>query len=136
MAKISEMDLIKGLQEGGIIKRRRFQTLLYEHFVNFVEIGRWEHKLREDECSSAYSDTIIVVLNNIVAGLFESKSSLKTYAYSIFKNKCVDEVRKKTTNQGKVNSGAEKIDPLIETLPDSTKSIIQEIIDRNDWEML
>lgn len=135
MKKISETALISGLQEGGI-KRQLFETRLYEHFLHFVKKGVRKYGLKEDECASAYSDTIIVVIDNIVKGRFQSKSSLKTYAYSIFKYKCVDEVRKKTTNKGKVNSGSVKIDHFINILPDLIKDIIQKVIYESDRQIL
>ena len=49
-----------------------------------------------------YHDTVIAIINNIASGKFEGRSSLKTYIYQIFSNKCVDLLRKKTTNKAKL----------------------------------
>lgn len=135
MKKIDETSLILGLQEGGT-KRRFFERKLYEHFFYLIKRGVWKYGLSEDVCASAYSDTIIIVIEHIVARRFEARSSLKSYTYQIFMNKCVDEMRKNTTNKGRVNYRNKEIDSLIINLPDQARNVVQQMIDKGNQLLL
>ena len=114
---------------------RFFENKLYEKFTYLIREGVWKHKLSEDECSMAYSDTILTVIENIQAGKFEGRSELKTYVYQIFNNKCVDIIRKNTTNKQQVNRGA-TIDDYLYILPDESRSIIEILISQYDTSLL
>jgi RNA polymerase sigma-70 factor (ECF subfamily) len=126
----SENDIISGLQAGGST-RRIHENRLYEEYFYFIMEGVRKYNLKEDDSGSAYSDTIISVVNNIINNKFEGRSSLKSYAYQIFSNKCVDLVRKETTNKSTVHHTT-SIDSLISILPDRVSSVIQELIARNE----
>lgn len=131
MKNIDDRYLTVGLQEGGI-KRPLFERKLYEHFFYLIKQGAWKYGLHEDVCASVYSDTIINVIQNVVSGSFQEKSSLKTYIYRIFMNKCVDEMRKNATKKGAVNNRTKEIDSLILNLPDKAAGIVQQMIDKSD----
>jgi len=126
-----ENDIISGLQAGGS-ERRIHEKRLYESFFYFIRQGVQKYRLPEPDCASAYSDTIITVINNIVTGKFEGRASLKTYAYQIFTNKCVDLLRKETTHKGSVHHTT-SIDNLPTDVPDRVRSVLQELIVRNEW---
>lgn len=126
---IDDEQLVAGLRSGGL-KRQIFEKELYKQFFYFIKNGVQKYRLPEDEAASAYSDTIIILIDNIITGKFEGRSSLKSYGYQIFSNKCVDLIRKITTNKSTVNKTAD-IDSLITVLPDRTKSVIQELIDKS-----
>ena len=128
-------DIIIALKHDGV-ERRKSEKKLYENFFYLIKHGAKKYHITEDEAASAYSDTIISVIDNIVYDKFEGRSSLKSYTYQIFMNKCVDVVRKHTTNKGKVNSEAGAIDSLIFSIPDQTRSIVQQMIDKNDRNIL
>ncbi len=70
-------------------------------------------------------------MHNVISGKFEGRSSLKTYTYQIFSNKCVDLLRKKTTNKGKLEDTV-PYDSLAYELPDETRSIIQKLIAKDE----
>ncbi|WP_158858277.1 RNA polymerase sigma factor [Lunatibacter salilacus] len=131
MKNIDDTYILSGLLEGGI-KRPLFERKLYEHFFYLIKQGAWKYGLDEDVCASVYSDTVINVIENVVTGRYHAKSSLKTYAYRIFMNKCVDEMRKNSTNKGKVNNKTKEIDSLILNLPDKAAGIVQQMIDKSD----
>ena len=133
--KVGNKTIIAALKEGGS-ERRKSEKRLYEVFFYLIRHGVRKYRISEDEASSAYSDTIISVIDNIVADKFEGRSSLKSYTYQIFMNKCVDVVRKHTTNKGKVNSQADTIDSLIFTLPDHARSAVQQMIDKHERNVL
>ena len=125
---------MKGLRAGGL-ERRASEKSLYERFFYFIGQGVRKYRLPEEDCASAYSDTIITVIGNIIIHRFEGRSSLKSYTYQIFMNKCVDLVRKRTTNKSTVHD-TQVLDPLIMTLPDKARSIVQQITEKNEWTML
>jgi RNA polymerase sigma-70 factor (ECF subfamily) len=130
----AEKTILNGLLAGGP-ERRIHENKLYELFFYFIKQGVQKYRLPESDSASAYSDTIISVIHNIVTGKFEGRSSLKSYAYQIFTNKCVDLLRKETTNKGRVHHTT-SIDSLATELPDRVRSVIQELIARNQWMQL
>lgn len=125
----SEQEIISGLQAAGI-QRRVAERKLFELFFYFIKQGTLKYALAEEDVASVYSDTIISVINNIVTNKFEGRSSLKSYAYQVFSNKCVDALRKETTNKNKANN-ATGIDELLVVLPDTTKNVLQQLIEKN-----
>lgn len=126
----SERELVEGLKAGGF-ERRKHENALFGHFLYLVRLFEKKYSLPEEEVVSAYSDTILTVINNVVDGSFEGRSSLKSYTSQIFMNKCVDVIRKKTTNKYAVNRPAD-IDSLANVLPDKTRNIVQALIDKNE----
>ncbi|SHE86148.1 RNA polymerase sigma factor [Pedobacter caeni] len=126
MGADSDMAIVEGLKAGGG-QRRIFEGNLYKSFFYFIRQGVRKYGISEEDASSAYSDTIISVINNIIKGSFEGRSALKSYGYKIFSNKCVDLLRKDTTNKGKVNQ-AIPIDSLVFELPDQARTAIQQLL--------
>lgn len=124
-----EKEILSSFEAGGV-SRRLAERKLFEHFYYLVKHGAKKYSISEDNAASAFSDTILSVIDNIVSHKFEGRSSLKSYTYKIFLNKCVDIIRKETTNRNKVNKTVETTD-LLAALPDNTKSIIQKIIDKS-----
>ena len=108
---------------------------MFNRFSYFVREGMNKHALSEDESFNAYSDTILAALDNIKNTQFEARASLKTYLYQIFHNKCVDLIRKKATNKNSVHR-PETISDRLMLLSDSTRSVVQKLIDKADWNLL
>ena len=94
-----------------------------------------KHRLAEEEAFDAYSDSILVAIENISDGTFQGNSSLKSYLYKIFHNKCVDLFRKNSTNKSSVNQ-TQSIDEDLFRLTDKSRSIVQTLIEKADWTML
>jgi len=130
MSSLSEDSILQGLRSGGP-HRPTYEKELYKSFFYFIKEAQIKSGLIEEDAASAYSDTIIIVINNIVCGKFEGRSSLKTYAYKIFHNKCVDLLRKATTNRGRVDNTL-SLDSLVYELPDSAKTAIQKLIAKDE----
>lgn len=120
----SDDEIIAGIRAGGT-QRRLFENKLYVKFAYLVAEGERKHRLSEDECETAYSDAFMTVVENIVSGRFEERSGLKTYIYQIFSFKCVDIIRKKTTNRSKPNEDAFSLDDSLLQLPDAARSVLQ-----------
>lgn len=128
-AEDTESGLIDDLK-GGARERRLAEKKLFEHFFYLTRVAQKKYNLAEEDCASVYSDTIIAVIQNIVSGKFEGRSSLKTYTYQILMNKCVDAIRKNTTNKTIYNSDV--LDRMTASLPDKARNIVQLIIDKGN----
>ena len=129
-----ENEIVSGIQSGGR-ERPVFEKKLYAHFLYFVRQGMLKYKLAEEDAASAYSDTIITVISAITSGTFEGRSSLKSYAFQIFMNKCVDLLRKETTKKNKVHQTA-SISSLIMELPDRARDVVQQLITKSDRNLM
>lgn len=116
-------------------ERRRSEDQLFSRYAYFIREGMSKHGLSEDDAFSAYSDTIFSAIEKIMNQNFEGRSSLKTWLFQIFHNKCVDLVRKKTTNKSSVNR-TESISELLFQISDSARSAVQKLIDKTDWNLL
>lgn len=136
--RTDENAIIRGIQSGGR-ERTVYERNLYAHFLYFVRQGMLKYKLPEEDCASAYSDTIITVISAIASGTFEGRSSLKSYAFQIFMNKCVDLVRKETTKKNKVHQTS-SLGSLVMELPDRARNAVQQLIIKNErsfiWQKL
>jgi len=132
--RYTDQEIIEHLRQSGIDKRRSEEEL-FNRFSYFIREGMTKHTLSEDEAFNAYSDTVLAALENIRNTHFESRASLKTYLYQIFHNKCVDLIRKKTTNKNSVHR-SEIISDRLMQLSDSARSAVQKLIDQADWSRL
>lgn len=130
----SDREIIGQLQEAGM-DRRRSEEELFNTYSYFIREGMRKHTLSEDEAFNAYSDTILSAIAKITSATFEGRSSLKTYIHQIFHNKCVDLIRKKTTNKNTVNR-SESISDMLLLVSDTAKSVVQKLIDKADWNLL
>lgn len=132
--QLSDTDLMAGIRAGGT-QRRLYENKLYEKYAYFIADGTRKHRLDEEDCASAYSDAVLTVIENVAGDRFEGRSELKTYLYQIFSNKCVDAIRKKTTNRGSVHNGVSLDDSLLQ-VPDEARSAIQKLIAQSDVDRL
>jgi RNA polymerase sigma factor (sigma-70 family) len=132
--RYTDQEIIEQLRQSGIDKRRSEEEL-FNRFSYFIREGMTKHTLSEDEAFNAYSDTVLAALENIRNTHFESRASLKTYLYQIFHNKCVDLLRKRTTNKNSVHR-SEIISDRLMHLSDSARSAVQKLIDQADWSRL
>ncbi|CAM3953772.1 RNA polymerase sigma-70 factor, ECF subfamily [Pedobacter westerhofensis] len=128
---IPDFNIIEGLKNGGP-QRPAFERTLYQTFFYFIKQGVFKYGIDEEYAASCYSDTIISVIHNIVEGKFEGRSALKSYCYQIFSNKCVDHLRKETTNKRQVYQTT-SIDSLVFELPDGARNVVQQIIAKEQW---
>jgi RNA polymerase sigma factor (sigma-70 family) len=127
-------DLIASLLQDDLIARKA-ENAFFSRYDYFIKEGIKKYRLSEDEAFDAYSDTILVVVENIRKGSFEGRSSLKTYTFQVFQNKCVDLIRKKTTNKNSVHQTG-IISGFMLEFSDTTKSILQRLTEKADWNLL
>ncbi|WP_316794124.1 sigma-70 family RNA polymerase sigma factor [Pedobacter frigoris] len=130
----SDNEIIDGLKLGGS-QRQISERDLYKAYFYLIAHGTKKYKINAEDAASAYSDTIISLINQIVNRKFEGRSALKSYAYQIFSNKCVDLLRKETTNKRKAEYGI-PLDSLVYELPDAARNAVQQIIAKDDYSRL
>lgn len=126
MSLYSDAELIEGLKAGGS-QRQIFERELYGNYFYLIGHGIRKYNIQEEDAASAYSDTIISIIHQVLSAKFEGRAKLKSYAYQIFCNKCVDFLRKETTNKRKVDHGI-PIDSLVMELPDLARNVVQQLI--------
>jgi len=134
LSMLKDPEIIDHLKQTGA-NRRKAEDQLFNNFVYFIQQGMRKYSLSEEDALEVYSDTILSAIDTIVSGTFEGRSSLKTYLFRIFNNKCVDHIRKLTTNKNKIHRNTSSPD-LLSQLSDSAKSIIQQMVDRSDLDLL
>jgi RNA polymerase sigma factor (sigma-70 family) len=121
-----DSQIINGLK-GDYAERTRYERILYQQFYYFSDEGCRKYNLSYDDSFSAYSDTILSAIHNIISDRFDGRSSLKTYLYQIFSNKCIDLIRKNTTNKQQVHKTMPVADALNQ-LPDNARNIVERMV--------
>lgn len=129
-----DQDIINNLLHQGI-DRKKAEEQLFSHFAYFIEQAMHKYSFTEDEAFNIYADTIMVAITRITDGSFEGRSSLKTWLFQIFHNKCVDLVRKNATNKSSVHH-ALSISGVLFQMADTAKLVIQEMMERTDMELI
>ena len=130
----ADEELISSLLQNNSYRRKAEEELFNRH-AYFIREGISKYSLLEEEAFDAYSDTILQAIDNIIKGAFEKRSTLKTYLYRIFNNKCVDLIRKKTTNKSSIHQTT-SISDMLSMIADSAKTIIQQLMEKADLDML
>jgi len=130
----ADRQIIGLLRQKGLDKKKGEEGLFSE-YAYFIRDGMRKHRLSEDEAFDAYSDSVLVAIESISNGTFLGNSSLKSYLYKIFHNKCVDFFRKNATNKRSVNRTL-SIDDELFRFSDKSRSILQALIDKADWKLL
>lgn len=129
-----DTSIIEGIRRGGA-GRRSCENHLYGKYAYLIRDGLRKHRLSEDDCSIAYSDAVLTVIEHLASGRFEGRSELKTYLHQIFSNKCVDLVRRNTTKKAQVHQPEQLTDSL-NLLPDEARSVIQQLMQQQDVDLL
>ena len=122
-----DLQILQGLK-ADYKERLEQEKILYGQYNYFIKEGCKKYNLSNDDSFSAYSDTVLSAIHNIIANRFDGRSSLKTYLFQIFSNKCIDLVRKTTTNKQQVHQTM-PVPEMLDQLPDSARNIIEKLID-------
>lgn len=122
-----DINILAGLKKD-YKERCIHEKTLYEQYNYFIEEGCRKFNMDYENSFSAYSDAVLSVINNIRSENFDGRSSLKTYLYQIFSNKCIDLLRKTTTNKNSVHKST-LLPELLGQLPDKVKNAVQKFID-------
>ena len=126
--------LLQHLRQNGSVKTTA-EDRLFQRYRYFIEEGSRKYNLTSDEAFDAYSDTVLAGIADVSSGVFKGSSSLKTYLFRIFQNKCVDIVRRKMTKKNKVNQALPLFENIFQ-LADGAKSVLQRLADKADLDLL
>jgi len=121
-----DSDILYGLK-AGYKQRSEYERILYNQYAYFIDEGCRKQNINYDDSFSAYSDAVLSAIHNIVNNHFDGRSSIKTYLYQIFFNKCIDLVRKNATNKQQVHKTM-PVPELMNQLPDSAKTIVERLV--------
>jgi RNA polymerase sigma factor (sigma-70 family) len=94
---MTDSQFMERVLSGGRLMHKSVEWFYHEHFKLVYQAIR-KKRLLEEEAIDAYSDAITSFIENIRRHRFQGKSKCSTYFIRIFNNKCIDIVRKKTTN--------------------------------------
>ena len=130
---VPDNELINSLNKEGAEKIRA-EERLFNSYSYFITEGIRKYALAREDAFDAYSDTILSGIEKISNGSYQGKAALKTWLFQIFHNKCVDLIRKKTTNKSSVYRTAEI--GLNFQIGDTVKSILQKLVDKTDYDLL
>jgi len=133
-SKTADGEIIDSLLLSGV-ERRRGEEKLFNNYSYFIREGIRKYSISPDEAFDAYSDTILSAIEKIVKGSFEGRSSLKTYLFQIFHNKCVDQLRKNATKKSSVHQTVSITDMLYQ-VADAAKTVVQKLVEKTDWDVM
>jgi len=129
-----EREIIDSIAQNGA-ERKKGEERLFNRYAYFIKEAVYKYSVSEEDGFDLYSDTILSAIEKIANGSFQGRSSLKTWLYSIFHNKYVDLLRKKTTNKSSIHQTLSISDMLLQ-VSDQSKTIVQRLVDKTDWEIL
>jgi RNA polymerase sigma-70 factor (ECF subfamily) len=129
-----EREIINGLLETGT-SRRKSEEQLFNRFAYFINEGMHKQGLLQEQAFDVYADTVLSAIEKIRNRSFEGRSSLKTWIYQIFHNKCVDLLRKTTTNKYSIHRTL-SMDDMLTQLSDPAKTVVQKLSEQTDWDQL
>ena len=115
--------------------RKKGEEQMFNRYAYFIQQAMHKYSFGEDEAFNIYADTIIAAIARIINRSFEGRSSLKTWLFQIFHNKCVDLVRKKATNKNRVHHAHSQSDMLLH-MADTAKTIVQQMIEKTDFDLV
>ena len=131
---MTDQELIHGLRLGEG-SRQRFENELYLTYRYFIQEGCQKYRLNQEDGFSAYSDAVLSVITSITGNRFEGRSSLKTYLFQIFSNKCVDLVRRNTSNKSSVHHSS-ALPEMMQQMPDGAKNAVERMMQKFQWSLV
>lgn len=129
-----EQQIVNGLK-AGYTARLSAEKDLYLTYRYLIDEGCRKYNIVHDDSFSMYTDAVLAVIHNIAEGSFDGRSSLKTYLFQIFSNKCIDLIRKRTTNKESVHQSAGSPD-LLQQLPDAARTAVEKLMDEQKRKLL
>lgn len=117
---MTDGEIIQSIRNGGS-RQEKSLHLLFSRHQGWVRGAMHKHQLSEDEALDAFSDAILALRKQVLLDRFRGESKLSTYLHSIFNRRCIDCIRKKSTNR---IIAAEKLPDLSDKSPDIEQLLI------------
>jgi RNA polymerase sigma factor (sigma-70 family) len=113
---MNDNEIIQNIIQGGSHMEKSLE-FFYRENIRFISVMEKKYGLSRESAIDAYTDAIIDFKEQVRNRQFQHKSKCSTYLFSIFNNKCIDILRKKTTHT--------VINDLPENLKDQSPDIVQ-----------
>lgn len=118
---LTEAELLAMILQRGAESEKALDCL-YERNFDMARHALQEHKLDEGDVLEVYADTLLAVRDNIWAGRFEQRGTLRAFFGMTFRNKCIDKIRRNTTKQKRDDDTRKE---YVEELPATPYSIME-----------
>jgi RNA polymerase sigma factor (sigma-70 family) len=76
-----------------------------------------------------------MAIKSITNDTFRGEATLNTYLHSIFYKKCIDYLRKKSSDRSRFHETVSIAD-ILDRLPDKARPMIEDLMLKLDWEVL
>ncbi len=113
---MNDNEIIQNIIQGGSHMEKSLESF-YRENIRFIAVMEKRYGISRETATDAYADAIIDFKEQIRNRQFQHKSKCSTYLFSIFNNKCIDILRKKTTHT--------VINDLPENVKDQSPDIVQ-----------
>jgi RNA polymerase sigma-70 factor (ECF subfamily) len=113
---MNDNEIVNKIIQGGSQMEKCLETF-YRENIRFTSVMEKKYGLDRESAIDAYTDAIIDFKEQVRNHQFHQKSKCSTYLFSIFNNKCIDILRKKTTHT--------IINDIPENLKDQSPDIVQ-----------
>ncbi len=124
----TDQEIVDGILAGGA-QKQRITSYLYKQYVGYVIKGQRKYRISEEDARDAYAEAIVGLSRQIERGGYRGDSKLTTYLFGAFSNKCVDKLRKLSSN---------KVDWVedIPAMPEKARGILHELISKEEVDRL
>lgn len=120
-AKLTDQEILESCRAGGA-KRERAISYLYKQYMGYVYDAQTRYnQLSVDELRDAYGEAVVGISRQIDNEALRGESSLGTYLFRSFSNRCVDKIRRNASNKADWVSE-------IPSLPDRARNMLEEMV--------
>lgn len=81
------------------LKSEKALDCLHTLYFDMVRKAYYYHRLEKTQILDAYSNALLALKSNILAGKYQRRGSLRAFFAMTFRNKCIDVIRDNPTNQ-------------------------------------
>ncbi|MEL7534658.1 MAG: sigma-70 family RNA polymerase sigma factor, partial [Bacteroidota bacterium] len=127
-AKYEEEAMISAIKKGGFDRQRAAQIIFDAH-QGLVYKGKQKYRLNEDDATDLYADAVVSMMRQVENDRFKGDSSLFTFLYRIFNNRCLNFIRDQK------RQAVQWADELPE-YPDLARNALQQLISSESLERL
>lgn len=94
---VTDQQVIEAIKSGGAVAERALSAL-HRHFFFMVKKNVGKHKLNFEDIHEAYLEALLHLKTSILNDKYHKKGTLQAFFAIIFRNKCIDILRRATTN--------------------------------------
>ncbi|MEM6803540.1 MAG: sigma-70 family RNA polymerase sigma factor [Bacteroidota bacterium] len=124
----SDQEIIAGIQAGGI-QRQRIENYLFDQHAGLVYQGMKRYRLSEVDALDVYSMSILALSEQIRSNRFQGKSKIRTFLFSIFRNRCINKIRDNKTNKFSF------VDQIPD-LPEKAKGVLEQLVIQENFDKI